>query len=141
MDFDVLSDLNWLAVIVAAVAFFILGGAWFIPKVFGDIWTKAIGWEPADEDRGSSAIYILPLLGGLVMSIAIGLLAKSTGSDTFGEGLVLGLVVAIGVAAAIVFITAVFSPKTPKPWTWFAVMAGYYGLGTIIIAVVLSTWT
>lgn len=141
MDFEVLSDLNWLAVIVAAVAFFALGGAWFVPKMFGDVWTKAIGWQPSEEDGGNAAIYALPFIGGFVMSIATAMLAEATGSDTFGEGVVLGLVLAIGFAAAIIFITAVFSPKTPKPWTWFGIMAGYYGLGLLIVSVIVSAWT
>lgn len=35
MSFDVLGDVNWLAVIVAAAAYFALGGLWYGQPVFG----------------------------------------------------------------------------------------------------------
>ena len=35
-------DINWLAVIVAAVATFVLGGVWYGP-LFGKIWRAADG--------------------------------------------------------------------------------------------------
>lgn len=37
MSFDVLGDLNWLAVVVAAIAYFALGALWYAPPVFGTI--------------------------------------------------------------------------------------------------------
>jgi hypothetical protein len=40
---DVLSDLNWLAVIVAAIAYFAIGALWYAPPVFGRIWMTAGG--------------------------------------------------------------------------------------------------
>jgi hypothetical protein len=40
MSFDVLGDLNWLAVIVATVAYFALGAIWYAPAVFGNLWMR-----------------------------------------------------------------------------------------------------
>lgn len=31
MSFDVLGDLNWIAVIIAAVAYFAIGAIWYAP--------------------------------------------------------------------------------------------------------------
>ncbi len=43
MTFDVLGDLNWLAVLVAGVAFFALGGLWYSNLMFGKQWSLAVG--------------------------------------------------------------------------------------------------
>lgn len=43
-----LGGLNWLAVIVSAVVYFVIGAAWFTPAVFGKPWMAAIGF---DESR------------------------------------------------------------------------------------------
>jgi len=48
MSLDLLGQLNWLAVIVGAVIYFVIGAAWFSPAVFGRPWMAAIGW---DESR------------------------------------------------------------------------------------------
>ena len=41
------ADLNWLAILVAALAFFALGAVWYQPKVMGGRWMKAAGVDPA----------------------------------------------------------------------------------------------
>ena len=141
MSFSVLGELNWLAVIVAAVVYFAVGGLWFMPRVFGNIWMRAIGWEPTEEDRPSAAVYLGPLVTCLVAAIALGMFAYATGSDTFGEGIVLGLVAGIGVAGAVLAVTAYFDPKSPKPWTTFGVHAGYHLVGILVTSVIVSVWT
>ena len=60
---------------------------------------------------------------------------------SFGEGIVLGLVAGIGVAGAVLAVTAYFDPKSPKPWTSFGVHAGYHLVGILITAVIVSVWT
>jgi hypothetical protein len=141
MSFDVLSDLNWLAVIVAAIGYWALGALWYSPVGFGKAWARSIGWETNEQFRPSPAVYVLPLIAYFVAAIALGMLAQATASDTFGEGLVLGLVVGVGVAAAILFVTATFDPKSPRPWTWFGITGAYHVLGLVIAGVIVSVWT
>ena len=50
MSFDALGDLNWLAVIVAAIAYFALGAIWFAPPVFGKARTY-ISLDPDSNER------------------------------------------------------------------------------------------
>jgi len=38
MSFDVSSDVNYLAAIVAAIAWFALGAIWYMPAVMGRAW-------------------------------------------------------------------------------------------------------
>jgi hypothetical protein len=52
MSFDVLGDLNWLVVLVAAVAYFVLGALWYAPPVFGKVWAAAGGFDL--PERGSA---------------------------------------------------------------------------------------
>ena len=99
MSFDALSDLNWLAVIVAALAYFAIGAVWYAPSVFGKAWMAAGGLAmPEAGTRPSPAIYLTPLIGSVLSAVALGMLAKATGTDTLEEGIALGLVVAIGFA-------------------------------------------
>jgi hypothetical protein len=116
MSFDVLEDLNWLAVVAAAVAYFVVGAIWYAPPLFGKSWTAAAGVE-----MGTSAnptIYLAPAIGSLLSAIALGMIAAASATDTVSEGLVLGLVVGVGFAVAIAAVTAAFETSKPKPMVW-----------------------
>jgi Protein of unknown function (DUF1761) len=142
MDFDVLGDLNWLAVIVAAIAYFVLGGIWYSPPVLGKQWTRASGFQqPQDGQSPGAGIYVAPLIGDLIAAIAVGMVAAASSTDTFTEGLVLGLVIGIGVAGVIIGTTAVFESNKPEPITWFWITAAYHLVGFILMSVILASWT
>lgn len=141
MSFDVLGDLNWLAVGVATLAYFAFGGLWFSTAAFGRQWQRAIGWEPAEGETPGPEYYIGPLITCLIATVATAMLAEATGTDTFAEGLVLGLVLGVGVAGAVLFVTGYFDPKKPRPATWFGVTAGYHLIGIVIAAITLALWS
>ena len=142
MSFDTLGDLDWLAVTVAAIAYFAIGAAWYAPPVFGRIWMAAGGitTEQAGEGPGG-AIYAVPLIGSLLSAIAIGMLAAATGTDTLGEGLVLGAVVAIGFALSIAMVTATFESTKPRPMVWGAVNAGYHIVANLAAGAIIGVWS
>ena len=141
MTFDVLSELNWLAVLVGAVVYFVLGALWYSPMLLGRPWQRSIGWDPERTPPQMSPItYVVPFLAYVVMAIAVGMLAKATGSDNATEGLILGLVVGVGLSLAHTLIDATFDPNKPEPWTWFAINGAYHTIGLIIVAVIVSVW-
>jgi hypothetical protein len=136
-----LSTINWLAVIVGAVIYFAIGALWYSPVLFAKAWQRSIGWDPEQpppEMRVTT--YLVPLIGYLVMAIGTGLLAAATGTDTLQEGVVLGLVLGIGFAAAHTLVDATFDPNKPQPWTWFAITAAYNAIGLLIVAVIVAVW-
>jgi hypothetical protein len=141
MSFDALNDLNWLAVIVAALAYFAVGAVWYAPPVFGNMWMGAGGTtrEQADEGPGP-AVYAVPLIGSVLSAIALGMLAAVSGTDTLSEGIVLGFVAAVGFALSISLVTATFESTKPNPMLWGAVNAGYHIVGTVIAGAIIGAW-
>ena len=141
MSFDAIGELNWLAVIVGGLIYFVLGALWYSPALFGRPWQRAIGWGPErTPPQMSAATYVAPALAYTVIAIAIGFLARATESNDVGTGLVLGLVVGVGISVMHTLGDAVFDPNKPEPWTWFAITAGYHAVGQLIVAVVVSAW-
>jgi hypothetical protein len=140
MSFDTLGDLNWLAVIVATVAWFALGGLWYARAVFGNVWMRSIGMEmPAEGQRPGPGVYLFPLIAYFIASIAIGMLAQATGSTTVGEGIVLGLVIGVGFGVTLYAVESVFGQR-PQPGVWFALTAAYQLLGILIASVIITLW-
>jgi hypothetical protein len=93
-----------------------------------------------EGQRPNPAIFLTPAVGSLLSAIALGMIALLTATDTFGEGIVLGLVVGIGFALAISFVTAVFETAKPKPMVWGAINGGYHLVGNLVAAVILALW-
>jgi uncharacterized membrane protein YeaQ/YmgE (transglycosylase-associated protein family) len=141
MSFDVLGELNWLAVLVGAVIYFALGALWYSPMLFARPWQRSIGWDPErTPPQQSVTTYIVPFLAYVAMAIAVGMLAKALGSDSAGEGIVLGLVLGIGLSLMHTLVDATFDPNKPEPWLWFAINGTYHAIGLILVAVIVSVW-
>ncbi|MGW1346595.1 DUF1761 domain-containing protein [Kribbella sp. NPDC002412] len=142
MTFGVLGDLNWLAVVVCVVVYFGIGGLWFAPVAFGKQWQEAIGWTEADQERATPAVmYVVPLLTCLVTTVALAMVAEASGTDTFGEGVVLGIVAGLLLVAPALYVTGFFDPRKPKPQTWIGITAGYHVVSILVIAVILAVST
>ena len=85
MSFSSLADLNWLAVIVAALAYFVVGAAWYAPALFGTIWMNAGGMEMPEGQRPNPIVFLTPLIGSVLAAVALGMIAEATDTDTIGE--------------------------------------------------------
>ncbi|HEY0431663.1 MAG TPA: DUF1761 domain-containing protein, partial [Pyrinomonadaceae bacterium] len=48
-------SLNYLAVLVAAISTFVLGGLWYSPLLFGKAWMRANNFNEADLQTFSKA--------------------------------------------------------------------------------------
>ena len=140
MSFEVLGDLNWLAVIVATIVYFAIGGVWFANAFLRKAWERAGGFELPADQRPSPAYFIGPFITSLLTTIAVAMLAKASGTDTVGEGIVLGLVTGVGIAAAVVAVTGLFDPQKANPRTWVAISAGYHVVSLLVVGVILAVW-
>lgn len=142
MSFDVLGQLNWLAVIVGAVIYFALGALWYSPVLFARPWQRSIGWDPERTPPEMNPMtYVVPLFAYLVMAVAVGMIAAAVGSDSLADGIVLGLVLGVGLSLMHTLVDANFDPNKPQPWTWFAITGSYHALGLLIVSVIVSIWT
>lgn len=139
MSFDVLGDVNWLAILVAAITWFIIGALWYGP-LFGKAWMASTGIDPrATDERPSAVIYVFPLLAYLVATVALAMLAEATASSTLGHGIILGVVVGVGFALTLYAVEATFGSR-PKPGSWFLISGAYQLIGIVVASVIVTVW-
>ncbi len=72
-----LSNISWLAVIVAVVANMVLGFLWYGP-LFGKAWLAAVD-KKEDELTQSPTMYIVPVLTSLIGAIVLWNVMQATG--------------------------------------------------------------
>ena len=114
-------DVNWLAVIVAAIATFVLGGIWYGP-LFGRAWRAAEGPGKTEASQAKHPAFVYA--GSFVlMLIAAAALAVAAGPEPRVENAVaLGLVVGIGWVATSFGVNYLFAGRR---LALFAVDASY----------------
>jgi hypothetical protein len=137
-----LNGINWIAVIVATVIYFLLGAVWFAPQTpIGRAWMSASGYRsPTSGTSSTNLFYIIPAATSFVAVLATALIARATGTDTVTEGIILGLVVGVGYAATVMMTTAAFEFSKPRQWTWGIIDASYHLVGLLIAAIILAIW-
>lgn len=140
MSLEFLRDLYWPAVLVSTIVYFAVGGLWFSPPLFGNVWIKAMGWEDRPETGPGPSYYIGPFITCLIATVATAMLVAATGSDTLSEGVALGLVTGVGLVGSALFVTGFFDPKKPQPMVWFAVTGSYHLVGLLVASMILSVW-
>lgn len=83
----ILQEVNLLAVLLAAIVYFILGGIWYSPKVFGHYWTAHHGLD-MDQLKPPVWVYFaeffLDLLTAYVLAVFISLSSKTGWKDGIG---------------------------------------------------------
>ena len=131
------NQINWLAVLAAALSAFVVGGLWYSPILFGKVWLKANGFTEAQAQSFSRA----RALGGafvlaLIMSANLAMfLADPT--TTVPWGMMAGALAGIGWAAAGLAVVALFENRS---WTYILVNGGYLAVSFVLMGAILGAW-
>ena len=127
-------DVNWLAVLVAALVPIVVGIAWY-DQLFGDAWLRTIG-KTREELGGPGAGYVLALAASVVNSILLAVLVDWAGAGSFEEGLLVG-VFAWGLVATTSAVNSLFAGR---PMQLYAIDALYHLASFAAMAVILVVW-
>jgi len=135
------NDLNWLAIIVGALGYFVLGALWYSPVLFVKKWIAYLNIDvnAADAKKGMALLFGGSIFLMLVQSIAIAILAEKMGIRGLGwlSGLKLGLFTGCCFSAATIGVNYLYEKK---PFGLFLINAGYAIAGNIIAAMVICCW-
>jgi hypothetical protein len=89
VSFDV-SSFNWIAIVLAGVAAWIIGAIWFSPPVFGRRWLAALGVkELGSPGPGLAAAIVISIIGATFLRWVLGI-ANAT---TVVEGIEVALII------------------------------------------------
>lgn len=132
--FNVLAQINWIAVLVTTVALSVLGGLWFT-LFFPKYYAISLGREAAPKQQLAPIYYVGPLVCGLVLTIASAVLIRVLRIESFEDSLVFGAIVGFGYLVSTTFNVAI-NPNIPRPLLYGLVSGGYFFVISLVVSLV-----
>ena len=132
-----MQSINLWAVMVSALILWLLGAAWYSPVLFAKPWMAALGISPSGPKKGLALGMISSLVGDLLVALVLLHFVYWAGAHAYLMGMFVGGLSWIGFFAAIQFPQGVYEGR---PFRVFAINAGYWLVGLIIIGGLLAVW-
>jgi Protein of unknown function (DUF1761) len=136
MVFDFFGDLNWLAVIVATVAWFAFSAIWYSVPPLSKAWMREAKVTPG-EGPPLVTLLIPTFIGYFVTTIVIALLARAVGADDLTDGLVLGILLGVGFGVIGALVVQIYEQKGGSYWLINGINAI---IAYSIVAVIVTIW-
>jgi hypothetical protein len=132
--------INYWAILVAALAYFFLGGIWF--TLLTEQWLRGLGTtkEEIMARAGSSSSpvpYITSFVCNLLIAYVLWWVINATGRSTAARGVQIGVLMWLGFIATILLTEYAFEAR---PHSLFAINAGYPLIGMIVMGAILGAW-
>ena len=136
MILEGLSELNWLAVAVATLAWFIFSAIWYSVPPISKAWQQAAK-VPAQEGPPLPSLLISTVVLYFITTVVIALLVRATGAQDVADGLALGATLGLGFGVVSGLISQLYEQKGGSYW----LINGFNALVAFsIVAVILTLW-
>jgi hypothetical protein len=128
--------INYLAVLVAAVSTFLIGGLWYSPVLFQRPWMRANQLTEADLGGGGEVrIFGISFVLALVMAFNLAMFLNAPDTTT-AWGAAAGALAAVWVACGIGTV-ALFERR---PFAYTAINGGYWFVSLVVMGAILGAW-
>lgn len=131
---NAIQHLNYLAVLLAAIAYFALGALWYSKILFAKQWMELT--KPDMTQRtGMARSMIIAFLCTLLMSFVTSTMIHLSRCHQFIDCLQVGVMLGGGYSVGILGMTFVFEKR---PFNLFLIDAGYHICGITLAAAILA---
>jgi len=131
------SYVNWIAVLVATIATFLLGGIWYSPALFGKPWAAANGIDLSGVRQRNIALMFF--LAFLLHWLSASLLAAILGPNaTISYALNVGALVGAFFVMTSIGVNYIFENRGVKLWL---INGGYHIVSFMLMAALIARLT
>ncbi|NUN10890.1 MAG: DUF1761 domain-containing protein [Ignavibacteriaceae bacterium] len=133
MDF---TDINYLAVFVAALAGFIIGAIWYSPLLFSKVWVRETGLKE-EELKNANMVKIFGT--SFVLMFIQSVMLSSFVADEEGAlfRMIAGMIIAVGWIVTSIGVLFLFERRSFK---LFLIDAGYFVVTFMVMGAILGAW-
>jgi energy-converting hydrogenase Eha subunit A len=133
------SHLNWLAIVVATIAYFAIGAIWYTPAVFGKKWMELLKIDPTKMDRsGMGMMMAQSFVTTLIVCTGLSVLSHLIGLWGAMEGLKLGVLCGVCFALCTNYIVSIFEKR---PFMLVLINGGYNVAGMVAASIIICIWS
>ena len=129
---------NYSAVVVAAIAYWILGAFWY-GVLFSKPWMALEGMTEAQAKSMNPALaYVITLVLNFLIAYSLAQICIWRNANTIGRGASVGVLLWIGFVGPITFTTYMYEMR---PRTLFAINEFYPLAGLVLMGAIIGAWT
>ncbi|HTQ27480.1 MAG TPA: DUF1761 domain-containing protein [Puia sp.] len=129
-------SVNWLAVLVAGILAFVIGGIWYSPALFGKAWMKETGITTEQLQKANKAkVYGWAFLLTLIIAVNLAMFLNDPAIH-FSQGLMYGFLTGVWIFCGIA-ITALFEQKTAR---YIFINGGYMLVALSLMGAIIGLW-
>lgn len=128
-----LQSVNYLAVLVATIAAFVIGGIWYSPAVFGKQWMKVLGIKEGAAKDGMAAVMVKSFIVTFIMATTLAMFTPAG----LNEGLMTGAVLGLGIAAMNSLNNMIYETK---PTNFIFINVGYTLFMYLAMGAIIGAW-
>lgn len=136
-------QLNWLAVVVAAISTMLVGFVWYSPLLFAKPWMREMGYDPNDKakvqemQKSAGPAYMGSMIASLVTAFTLALFFHWLHVENIHIGFMAVFHIWLGFVATVQFTGALFMKQSMK---LFAINTGYQLVCYLIMGAILTVW-
>ena len=130
-----LQQLNWLAIVVAAVAGYFPGAIWYSPIAFLRPWARELGVDLNQKPKGVGARIAIGLIPALIAATALALVVGP--HPSLHEACARAFIVAVGFIATSFAVQYLYENRSVTFWL---IKSGYHLLQFLIMGAILALW-
>ena len=129
---------NYWAVLVAAVAYFVLGALWYSPGLFGKTWRNGVGKTDEQVKADFTPVSLVwTFIMSLLAAYGIARILSWMHAASMAQGLQVGLVAGISFAMATVWM---HDAMERRPRSLTVVNSLYSIIGFVVMGLILGAW-
>ncbi|NIR68623.1 MAG: DUF1761 family protein [Aliifodinibius sp.] len=134
---EIISSLNWLAVIVATVVYFCLGALWYSNLLFAKTWMKLRNVTEEDIEEPNPVIFLYSFILQFIAVASLAFFMEAMGIESAGNGALIGFGTGAGFVFTLAGTTGIFSEI---PMKLHFLDNGYHVVGLVLAGLVLGLW-
>jgi hypothetical protein len=138
MGTQIFSVINWLAVLVSALAYFFIGAIWY-SFLFRNAWIKAAGVNMNDPNakKGVGGIMTFSFILIAITTLGIALFVTRMGASEWMAGAKIGLVIGVCFCATAICNSYLYEKR---PLALHIINSGYNIVGCLVAGIILALW-